>query len=133
MNTWVNLFAAAVVAAVSGTGGWATLQFILNRRGRKAEAARVEAEAETKRTETKRLRQDMAQAAQDAAVKTWSGTVERLEHDLSSCRGDLTTESVAHRHTRDALESLIDAFEAYIEQEDVRAARVSIRAARAVI
>ena len=40
MTGWVNLLAAAIIAIVSGTGGWTTLQFVLNRRNRVAEAAK---------------------------------------------------------------------------------------------
>lgn len=141
MNTTINLIAAAVIAFVSGTGGWATLQLIINRRGRKAEAARTQAEAEKNREESKRIDaerrkalQEIQSDAQKLALESSREAVSRISEDLGSCRRDLTETRSELVHNQHATEGLIDAFEAYLEAEDSvearRVARLAIRQAR---
>jgi hypothetical protein len=112
MNPLINYFAAAVIALVSGTGGWATLQLVINRRGRKAEAGRVEAETEAKKAEAKKTEADRlallaeverkAYASAEAAADRRYGN---LEKDYEKCRAGL-------QELKDSVGPLIDAIEA---------------------
>lgn len=94
-----NMLSYAVtvaVALVSGTGGWSALQFIINRKGRTAEAARLTAQTEqayleTQQAEAKRqqILADLQARAQQIAIESAANAYERVTKECDNCRAEL--------------------------------------------
>lgn len=92
----LNYLVTFVVALVSGTGGWSVLQMIINRKGRKAEAARLTAQTEqahleTQQAEAKRqqILSDLQARAQQIAIESASNAYERVTAECDACRAEL--------------------------------------------
>ncbi len=103
-----------MVALVSGTGGWSLLQFIFNRRGRKAEAARLTAQTEQARSdaqeaEAKRLSilSDLQNRAQQIAIESAANAYERVAKECDNCRNELRACQLELKSLRRATETLI--------------------------
>lgn len=111
MNPYINFLSVAVIALVSGTGGWATLQLIINRRGRKAEAGRLEAETEARKmdaakTEAERLAllAEVERKAYAAAEASADKRYATLERDYERCAAELF-------ELRNVIEPVLDAID----------------------
>lgn len=114
VNSGITYLAAAVIAFVSGTGGWATLQLVINRRGRKAEAARQEAESEFQRAQAKKseaermvLLAEVERKAYTAAEASAERRYVAIERDYLRCNAGLD-------NLRNAVGPLIAAIDAII-------------------
>ena len=121
MNT--DFMVTVAVALVSGTGGWGLLQFILNRRGRKAEAGRQEAEAETAREALAKAQADRANllaeaqaTAQRTALDSANERYGQLKSDWEECRAGLKEAREAQREGRKVMAALISAIDALVAQ-----------------
>lgn len=115
---WVNLLVLIITGLVSGTGGWATLQLVINRRGAKAEAARTEAAAETEREEAAKRKAekhqlivDTQRIAQNTATEALNHSLERVNTDLDRCLERAAKVTLV-------VEDLIDAIVAVYEDEN---------------
>lgn len=102
--TTANYLVTVMVALLSGTGGWGTLQFLLNRSGRKAEAARLQAEAEKLASSRAVLLADAQAMAQRTALDSANAAYGQVRQECADCRAEL-------RLVRGATEALIDAIE----------------------
>lgn len=130
-----NYLVTIGLALASGTGGWSVLQFILNRTGRKAEAARLVAQVEQSRSDVEeseaRRRQILNEfqvKAQEIAVQSATAAYERVQGEAEGCRHEL-------RDLRRATETLIRAvedvvFHLVISETDTHRLRVAISMAR---
>ena len=131
----INYAVVILLAVVSGTGGWATLQFVLNRRGVKAAAAKEEAEAEVRRREAAKAEaeriaflQEIERKAYAAAEASQARRYSTLEQDYNDCRSGL-------RELRDAVRPLItilDAIMARIWPQEGQDVSISVTYAEAV-
>jgi uncharacterized protein YecA (UPF0149 family) len=130
-----NYLVTIIVAIVSGTGGWSVLQFVLNRTGRKAEAARLTAQIEQNKIDSEEadhkrrlILSDFQARAQQIAVESATSAYERVQAECESCRDEL-------REMRRAAESLIRAvedivFELTLTETDLYRLRTAISIAR---
>lgn len=107
----VSYIVTVIIALVSGTGGWSALQFIINRTGRKAEAARLQAQTEqtkvnTQETEINRQKMlsDMQARAQQIAIESAANAYERVTRECDECRQELK----GIRRSTEALITLIE-------------------------
>ena len=96
MNTQVNTIGAILIGVISSGGLWTTLQFLLNRSGRKAEASRINAAEEkdredARKAETERLAfiQEVERRAYDRAVSAAEEKVESVEEQCNRCLSEM--------------------------------------------
>lgn len=109
MNPYINLFAVAVVALVSGTGGWATLQLIINRRGRKAEAGRLEAETEARKMDAAKTEAERLALLAEVERKAYAAAEASADKRYSTLERDYERCAVRLDSLRDAVGPLLDA------------------------
>lgn len=113
MNTQVNSFGVVVLAVIGSGGFWVVLQFLLNFRGRRAEAGRMHAAEEKDREDARkaeaerlafiqqveRTAYDRAKVASDEAYGRLEKRCDECFDELAGVRKDLGRE----RRARDAL------------------------------
>lgn len=110
----ISYVVTVLIALVSGTGGWGALQFIFNRTGRKAEAARLMAQTEQSKLETQEgearrqsMLADLQARAQQIAIESAANAYERVTRECDECRKEV-------REMRRSTESLINLVEEVI-------------------
>ncbi len=114
----MNVAETILTALVSGTGGWAVLQFFLTRASRKAEIARQHAAAEKdledaarSKTETSQRESKLLADAQIVAQRT---ALESGQQRYAELRMDYEETRTSLKGLRNATEALIDAVDALI-------------------
>lgn len=112
MNPYINFLAVAVIALVSGTGGWATLQLVINRRGRKAEAGRQEAEAELSKAAAKKTEADRLALLAEVERKAYAAAERSADKRYAALEKDYGRVTQRLDALRDAVGPMIDAIDA---------------------
>lgn len=129
MNTGVTLadiiqyLVVIILGAAGGTGGWAFLQFVLNRRGVQAEAGRVEAEAELKRQEVEKAKQEREAALKELERKAYLWSEEAatrrfkdLTDDYERCRTEVAKVRNDGNEMRLSIAALVEALDAIMSR-----------------
>jgi hypothetical protein len=111
MNPYINYLAAAIIALVSGTGGWATLQLVINRRGRKAEAGRLEAETEAKKKEAAKTEAERLALLSEVERKAYAAAEMSADKRYSTLERDYDRCTVALNELRNVIEPVLDAID----------------------
>ena len=103
----MNLLGAILLGVLSSGGLWTLFQFLLNRRGRIAESARLEAAEERDRREGLKaeadrlaLIQEIERTAYDRAVSIAEGRVEEVKEKCNECLEKLV--QLEEKHSRDS-------------------------------
>lgn len=115
-----------VVALLSSGGLWTFLQFVV---GRRAEAARREAEKQDRNDERKVLLADAQAVAQQTALDSAGRALALVNQRCDTCFDELHA-------LRGAAENLIDSIEVFVADESPanrRSVRAMIRALRQVL
>ena len=118
-NTLLGTLGVILAAIAGSTGLWGTVQLLINRSGRKAEAARAQSEqekatAEAKKAEAERiaLLAEVERKAYAAAEESANRRYAALEEDYDRCRGDVAELRHDNAELRSAVEPLIEAIAA---------------------
>lgn len=134
-----------LLALLSGTGGWGVLQFVLNRVGRKAEAARqmadterIREDAKTRATERLALVAEMERKAYDKGQEAADKRYGELKTDYADCRRGLNELRVATEALIDAIDAIIaraqplngEGVTVTVTREEITSVRAAIRSAR---
>lgn len=143
--TLINYAVVVAVALVSSTAFWAFLQFVVNRRGTKAIAAKQEAEAESTREQAAKVRDERIALAQEAAHKAYQDAeasyarrYRNLEQDYDTCRSGLTEIREAVRPLLVAIEKILyrvlhdegDVVNVSVTREEINAVSQAVSDAR---
>jgi hypothetical protein len=111
---------AFVGLLVAAQGFWAFLQFVFNRKGRKAEIARQDAAIEKDKddAETNRLRllAESREAAQQVALDSWRVAYGRLHEDSDDCERKYRECKIKLAQLCEATSSLVDVFAGFISR-----------------